>query len=68
MVINNCILLEARRLLLFSNKPVKEITKKIGFQCENHFSSFLNSKNGVSPNRFKKGFETTSIGSIGKNL
>lgn len=54
MVINERILLEARRMLLFSEKPVKEIAENLGYTYVSHFSSFFKKNQGCSPVQFRK--------------
>lgn len=52
-IINERILLEARRLLLFSNKTAEEIGYEIGFKEAGHFSKFFKTNMGQSPITFK---------------
>lgn len=52
--INERILLEARRLLLFSNKTVEEIGYELGYKDAGHFSKFFKKHKGSSPLMFKK--------------
>lgn len=46
--------LEARRLLYYTNKSVKEIAYEIGFEDIQTFSRFFKKIEGVSPSNFKK--------------
>ncbi len=45
----------ARMLLKNSVKPVKEIACELGFSDEYYFSNIFKKKNGVSPQKFRKG-------------
>jgi len=53
-VINNRILLEARRLLLYSDKTTDEIAMELGYKDSGHFSKFFKKHEGSSPSIFKK--------------
>ncbi len=53
-VIHERILLEARRLLLYSEKTVEEIAYTLGYKDSGHFSKFFKKQEGVSPSLFKK--------------
>lgn len=52
--IQDRIMLEARRLLLYSDKPVKEIAYDLGFESNQAFSRFFKTNEGISPGRFRK--------------
>ncbi len=52
--INERILLEAKRLLLFSDKTATEIAYELGYREPAHFSKFFKNKTGSSPIEFKK--------------
>jgi len=54
MVINDRIILEARRLLLYSDKSTNEIATELGYKDSGHFSKFFKKHEGVSPSVFKK--------------
>lgn len=54
MVINNRILLEAKRLLLNSDLPTNEIAEQLGYKDQSHFSKFFKKHVGVSPSVFRK--------------
>jgi len=54
MFINERILLEAKRLLLYSDKTTIEIALELGYKDASHFSKFFKKHEGVSPNAFKK--------------
>lgn len=46
-------LLEARRLLTYTDKPIKEVAYAIGFEDIQTFSRFFKKKEGVSPSKYK---------------
>lgn len=46
--------LEAKRLLVYTQEPVKEITYTLGFQDAAHFSNFFKKRNAQSPESFRK--------------
>jgi AraC family transcriptional activator of pobA len=52
-VIQDRLLLEAKRLLLHTDLTVKEVGYQIGFEEPLHFSSFFKKKEGVSPTHFR---------------
>jgi len=52
--INERILLEAKRLLLYSDKTSEEITYELGYKEAGHFSKFFKKHIGYSPMEFKK--------------
>ena len=54
MVINDRIILEAKRLLLYSNKSTDEIARELGYKNPGHFSKFFKKHKGLSPSKFKK--------------
>lgn len=53
-VINDRIIIEAKKLLLLSDKSSKEIAYSLGFNEASHFSKFFKNSVGVSPVNFKK--------------
>lgn len=54
VVINERIILEAKRLLLYSNKSTDEIGRELGYKDSGHFSKFFKKHTGSSPSSFKK--------------
>lgn len=52
-VINDRILLEAKRLLLYSTKSNEEIATELGYNA-GHFSKFFKKNTGASPTEFRK--------------
>jgi len=52
--INDRIITEARRLLLFSDKTSEEITYILGYNGPGHFSKFFKKQVGISPTEFRK--------------
>jgi AraC-like DNA-binding protein len=53
-------ILEAKRLLLYSLKPVKEIAYELGFEDIQTFSRFFKKIEKISPSDFKN----TTLGNI----
>jgi len=53
-VINERIILEAKRLLLYSDKTNDEISDDLGYKDAGHFSKFFKKHEGSSPSVFKK--------------
>jgi len=53
-IINERLMLEARRLLLFSDKTSEEIAFKLGFNEPGHFSKFFKNNMGATPIMFRK--------------
>ena len=54
MVINNRILLEAKRLLLYSEHSTSEIAEQLGYKDPGHFSKFFKKHQGLSPSAYRK--------------
>ena len=53
-LIQERIMLEARRLLFYTEKPVKEVAHGIGFEDIQTFSRFFKHQEGVSPSEFRE--------------
>ncbi|WP_418264091.1 helix-turn-helix domain-containing protein [Flavobacterium faecale] len=53
-IIQERIMLEARRLLRYSDKSIKEIAYEIGYEDIQAFSKFFKKSEGVSPSDYKK--------------
>ena len=53
-VINERIILEAKRLLLYSDLSSDEIAVQLGYSDSGHFSKFFKRHTGSSPSTFKK--------------
>jgi len=53
-IIHERIILEAKRLLLYSDKTTEEIAFDLGYKNSGHFSKFFKKQEGVSPSLFKK--------------
>lgn len=52
--IQDRIILEAKRLILFSDRSSKEIAYELGFEDPSHFSKFFKNREGVSIAEFKE--------------
>jgi AraC-like DNA-binding protein len=52
-IIQDRLLLEAKRLLLHTDLSIKEVGFKLGFEEPLHFSSFFKKQAGVSPTKFR---------------
>lgn len=57
-IIQERFLLEAKRLLAFSNLTVAEIGYELGFDDANYFSRFFRTHTKISPAQFRKKFTT----------
>ncbi len=53
-LISNRIIIEAKRELYLTSKPVKQIASILGYQDEFYFSRFFKKKVGVSPDIYRK--------------
>jgi AraC family transcriptional activator of pobA len=53
-VLHDRIMLEAKRELMFTDKPVAEIAFDCGFEDPAHFSRFFTQRAGASPRAFRK--------------
>ncbi len=54
----NRILLEAKRLLLYTDKPVKEIAYDLGYEDPAYFNRLFTNKTGNTPANFKKNYSS----------
>ncbi|GAA0540221.1 AraC family transcriptional regulator [Chitinophaga japonensis] len=57
-VIQDRLILEAKRLFHYTDKSAKEIAQELGFEDAAHFSRFFKNQAGVSPSEFKKSLQT----------
>lgn len=55
-LIINRILLEAKRLLFYTDKPVKEIAYDLGYEDPAYFNRLFSNKTGNTPSSFKKNY------------
>jgi len=53
-IIKNRVITEAKRLLLYTEKSVKEIAFIIGYEDQHYFSRLFTKEAGISPSDFKK--------------
>ncbi|WP_459213038.1 helix-turn-helix domain-containing protein [Aquimarina rhabdastrellae] len=53
-IIHDRIILEAKRLLTYTDKSAKEISYELGFEDASHLSRLFKKHTGVSPSAFKK--------------
>jgi AraC-like DNA-binding protein len=63
-VIHERVLLEAKRLLFYTDKTSKEIAYELGFEDANHFSKFFKKHTEQSPTDFKKVNPVVSFGDL----
>ena len=56
-IIQDRIFLEARRILMYSDKSIKETTYELGFEDIQSFSRFFKNKQGISPRDFRENKE-----------
>lgn len=54
LIITERLMLEAKRLLLYSDKSTEEIAYDLGYKDAGHFSKVFKKHIGLSPSRFKK--------------
>ncbi|UZO79257.1 helix-turn-helix domain-containing protein [Aquimarina sp. ERC-38] len=60
-IINERIALEAKRLLLASDKTTEEIAYDLGYKEAGHFSKFFKTQTGSTPAAFKKSKKRTKV-------
>ncbi|MEM7102700.1 MAG: helix-turn-helix transcriptional regulator [Bacteroidota bacterium] len=53
--IHQRLILEAKRLLFFSDNSIKEVAYTLNFEDPSNFSKFFKSKTGYSPNQIRQG-------------
>ncbi len=56
-IIQERLLLEAKRLLLYTDRTIKDITYELGFEDIQTFSRFFKNKEGTSPKEFRQKIE-----------
>ncbi|MEO6584153.1 MAG: helix-turn-helix domain-containing protein [Ferruginibacter sp.] len=60
-IIQERLVLEARRLLHYTERTIKDITYDLGFEDIQTFSRFFKNKEGISPTEFRKSSQQTLI-------
>jgi AraC-like DNA-binding protein len=53
-IIHQRLILEAKRLLSFTDKPIKEISNELGFEDAAHFTKFFKNNLEINPSFFRK--------------
>lgn len=53
-IIKNRVVTEAKRLLIYTNKSIKEIAGFLGYDDQFYFSRFFTKEVGISPSEYKK--------------
>ncbi|MGQ9864563.1 MAG: helix-turn-helix domain-containing protein [Bacteroidia bacterium] len=53
-IIRNRIIMEAQRLLHYTQQPVKEIAYALGFKEVSYFVTFFKKQTGITPEKFRK--------------
>ncbi|WP_103071137.1 helix-turn-helix domain-containing protein [Aquimarina sediminis] len=61
-IIHDRIILEAKRLLIYTDKSAKEIAYEIGFEDASHLSRMFKRHTSFSPSEFRKQLKPKSIG------
>lgn len=59
LIIQERVLMEAKRLLFYTEKTSKEIAYELGFEDASHFSKFFKKHTGQAPTDFKKAIPLT---------
>ena len=59
-IIQERIVLEAKRLFYYTDKSAKEIAFELGFEDASHFSRFFKNQTSQSPTVFKQSFKKTA--------
>jgi len=63
-IIQERVVLEAKRLLCFSDMPVKEIALKLNFEDEFYFSRYFKKQIGMSPKYFRQSHNSLCLDEI----
>jgi AraC-like DNA-binding protein len=54
LIIQERVIMEARRLIYYTDKPIKEIAYELGFEDAGHFGKFFKRHTGMGTSEFKK--------------
>jgi AraC family transcriptional regulator, transcriptional activator of pobA len=57
LVIQDRVILEAKRLFYYTDKSAKEVASELGFEDAAHFSKFFKNQTSVNPTDFKKSLQ-----------
>ncbi len=61
-IVHDRVILEAKRLLIYTDKTAKEIAYEIGFEDASHLSRMFKKHTSFSPSEFKKQLKLETIG------
>ncbi|MDH7445024.1 helix-turn-helix domain-containing protein [Aquimarina sp. 2201CG14-23] len=61
-IIHDRIILEAKRLLIYTDKSAKEIAYEVGFDDASHLSRMFKKHTSLSPSEFKKQLKPETVG------
>lgn len=56
-IVNERVLLEAKRLLVHTQEPITQIAFTLGYEDNAYFSKFFKLKTGVSPSKFRRAYQ-----------
>lgn len=53
-IIHDRLIMEAKRLFTYTDKPIKEIANELGFEDVSHFSKFFKNQTSLNPSELKR--------------